>query len=276
MSRPSPGEKEDGIWFEVELHCSTTGLTSKKTIKFPSLPHCANVRDIKALVEKEHNIPVCVQTLSYDSQVLTDKTKLDLLRARSGDTFHIAFLSEGDCEEIVEILSWFGILLGKFRQAIPSITDGIDPGLDTMVALGIESEVLEDLAFKYFAPWLDATKRKYVNKLHFVYNGGVDIVSEVYRSLLKQPWPKCLLELKYMECGILKILWNLTETFPLRRLVMKHRGIEMCIQSLMRQKLVPRQVITDTKSPPHPIQDGLLVETITSALGALCKCVNVK
>ena len=271
MSRGSTSKQEDdGSWFEVELHCSSTGLTEKKTISLPALPHYTyDVKDIKMEVEKEHNIPVCVQTLSYDSQVLTDKTKLDLLRARSGDTFHIAFLSEGDCAEIVEIIGWFGILLKGLKPHTPSVTDGINPALETLIAIGIETEVIEDLAFKYFFPWLD--KRKYVNKLHFVYSGGLDTVFEVYERLLKQPWSECLLKLKFIEYGILRILWNLTETFPLRRLVMKHRGIEMCIQSLLRQELEEGAVIKDTKSPAHPSADWLLIETIVAALGTLCK-----
>ena len=111
-----------------------------------------------------------------------------------GDTFHITYLSEGDCKEIIDIISWMGLVSAALGQENPTTSTGISPEFDDILTNGIRSELIEDLAFKYFFPWLD--DRKYVNKLHFVYNGGIDIIMEVYAAILRHPWEECLLKLK--------------------------------------------------------------------------------
>ncbi len=261
---------EDQLAFDVVLHCTKTGSSSHKQIHFTSGPIL--VQDIKSAVETQHNIPVCTQTLAYDSQILRDDSRLSFIGARMGDTFHITYLSEGDCEEIVDIIDWMGLILVAFGQENPSISTGISAMFDDILTDGIRLELIEDLAFKYFFPWLD--ERKYVNKLHFVYNGGIDIIMEVYAAILKQPWEQAIIKLKYMEYGILRVLWNLSETFSLRRVITKHGGLKMCMQSLLRKKLIEGERIEDPVSPDQQAPNWILVETIGAALGTLCKLVD--
>jgi len=93
---------------------------------------------------------------------------------------------------------------------------------------------------------------------------------EVYALLLRQPWSNCRLRLNYIEYGILRVLWNLSETFALRRLIIKHNGLQMCMKSLLRKRLEKGQSIKDEESPED---EWLLIETIVAALGILCKYV---
>ena len=265
----SANMSEKTIWFEVVLHCTKTGQTDHKTITFPSCP--LSIYDVKLQVEKQYNIPACTQVLTYETFPMEDKVKLKAVRVRNGDTFHISYLAEGHCAEIIEIISWMGLALALLRHENPSVSEGITASLNDFVSFGIQEEMIEDLAFKYFFPWLDPVK--YVNKLHFVYNGGVDIIMEVYGALLRQPWEECVFKLKYVEYGILRVLWNLTETFPLRRLVTQNKGIQMCIQSMLRVRLEEGKKIEDFEPLANPIQKTLLVETIVAGLGTLCKYV---
>jgi hypothetical protein len=258
---------EDQVAFDVILHCSKTGLSNHKQIRFTFGPFL--VQDIKGAVEAQHSIPTCTQTLAYDSQILRDDSRLSLVGARMGDTFHITYLSEGDCTEIVDIIKWMELLVGAFGLENPSVSTGISAMFDDLLTNGIQLELIEDLAFKYFFPWLD--ERKYVNKLHFVYNGGVNIIMEVYAAILKQPWEQAILKLKYIEYGILRVLWNLSETFSLRRVITRHGGLKMCMQSLLRKKLVEGEKIEDAVSPGHQAPNWILIETIGAALGTLCK-----
>lgn len=253
--------------FDVILHCSKTGLSNHKQIHFTSGP--VLVHDIKSAVETQHSIPICTQTLVYDSQILRDDSKLSFIGVRVGDTFHITYLSEGDCAEIVDIIKWLKLLVGAFGIENPSVSTGISAIFDDLLTNGIRLELIEDLAFEYFFPWLN--ERKYVNKLHFVYNGGVDIIMQVYAAILKQPWEQAILKLKYMEYGILRVLWNLSETFSLRRVITRHGGLRMCMQSLLRKKIIEGEKIEEEVSPDHQAPNWILIETIGAALGTLCK-----
>lgn len=262
--------KENILWFEVMLHCTTTEQTDHKSVTFPSSP--LNIHDVKIQVEKQFGIPACVQALKYESFLMDDKVKLKNIRVRNGDTFHISYLAKGHCAEIFEIIDWMCLVLAFLRHESPSISEGIDSSLNDLISFGIQEEMIEDLAFNYFFPWLDPVK--YVNKLYFVHNGGVDIIMAIYEALLRQPWKECLFKLKYIEYGILRVLWNLTETFPLRRLVTQNKGIQMCMQSLLRVRLEEGGKIEDFEPLDEPIQKTILVETIVAGLGTLCKYVT--
>ena len=255
------------VTFDVILHCSKTGLSSHKQVKFSSSPSL--IGEIKREVENQFSIPVCVQVLTYDFQVLKDDTKLSFVGARIDDTFHITYLSDGDCKEIIDIISWLRLILAAFSNEHPTISTGISIAFDDLLTNGIRLELIEDLAFKYFFPWLD--EKKYVNKLHFVYNGGMDIIMQVYTAILTKSWEECILKLKYMEYGILRVLWNLSETFPLRRLILRHGGLKMCMQSLLRKTLEEGKRIEEAETPGNQENDWILVENIGAALGSLCK-----
>lgn len=265
---PAPA---DSMEFNLILHCAHTKETRHDKLVFTPIPLGACVRDLKLQIEKAHNIPVCVQSLSYETHPLPSNTALDSLRIRSGDTLHVDYSSEGDCEEVIQVISWLGMILGGLKLESPSVACGISPGLNHVIMMGIEAEFIEELAFDYFFPWLDP--KKYANKLHFVHNGGVEIIMEVYALLQRQPWGNCLLKLKYIEYGILRVLWNFSETFTLRRLITRHGGLELCMHSLLRKRLEKGKEIVDDEVPRQDAQnqDWILVETIGAALGTLCK-----
>ena len=206
----------------------------------------------------------------YEMHPLINENDLKAARLRSGDAITVFYLSEGDCEEIVKVLSWMGLILASLKQK-GGLCYGceINQELNRLLIYGIECEHIENLAFDYFYPWLDA--RKYVNKLHFLHNGGLEIMMEIYSHLLKKTWSQCLLKVKYLEYGILRVLWNFSETFALRRAIIHLGGLDMCMTSLLREPVMRGEAIVDRQSPRGTNQDWILVENIGAALGTLCK-----
>lgn len=258
------------VFFHLELSCMETSLSSNHTVSFPDLPK--TVSSVKEKVEDQFSIPVCVQSLSYETNLLSDDTRLEQFKIRSGDKFVVKYSSEGDCKGINEIVSWFGIVRTYVLAEDPSISHPSSEVFEDILTLGIDKEHIEKMAFEYLFPWLDA--RKYANKLHFVHCGGLDMVMDIYEAILDHPWETCVLKLKYMEYGILRILWNLSETFELRRLILRQNniGLSLCIKSLLRQKLEEGEAIEDlTKVASHRTNSWVLVENIGAALGLLCK-----
>lgn len=269
-SGPTSSQAEDrSVIFNVELLCTETNLTSHRTISFSDLPE--TVLNIKEKVQDQFSIPVCVQSLSYEANRLSDDTNLKLASIRSGDKFVVKYSSEGDCKGINEIVYWFEVVKMHLLVEDPTISRPLSPNFEDVLLLGIEEELIEKMAFEYLFPWLDA--KKYANKLHFVHCGGLDVVMDVYEAILAHSWETCLLKLKYVEYGILRILWNLSETFELRRLIIRHNdGLSLCIKSLLRQKLEEGERIEDrTEVATHRANSWVLVENIGAALGLLCK-----
>ena len=254
------------------LHCADTGEVEHATITFGSVPTV--VLDIKKRIEKQHSIPVCIQALSCEGHALIDSDELSMLRTREGDTLHVKYLAKGHCTEINRTIRWMRFLLAaleyedtaQYSNDVPLVSD-----LWEVITIMLQEEMIENLAFKYFFPWLEPAK--YVNKLHFVYNDGVPVMMKVYELLLRIPWKDNILRLKYIEYAILRVLWNITETFPLRRLVIRHKGIQMCTQSMLRARLDEGKRVEELEPLSTPTEQSILVETIAAGLGALCKYV---
>ncbi len=135
---------------------------------------------------------------------------------------------------------------------------------DALLNYGIDQELMGNMARKYFYPW--QKQPLYVNKLYFVSCGGLKIVMDVYAALLRHPWNDSLTKLKYVQFEVLNILWNLAETFELRRLIVSHNGLQLCIQSLLQEKVVAGVLIE-----AEDTTENLLVEMLQGALGVLCK-----
>lgn len=261
------GGEANSVTLQLLLKCTDNLSLSVREISLPTLP--STTQELKAAIESTCNVPACVQDLSFESHPLTSNDDVKLARIRSGDTINVQYLAEGDCDEIVRVISWMGVILAILKQESPSITRGMSEGLNDLITYGIEFEFIENLAFDYFFPWLDA--KKYANKLHFASNGGLEIMMELYSLLQRESWGLCLLKMKYLEYGILRVLWNLSETFALRRAIVRLGGLEMCMRSLMRENVVKGEAIVDRQSPRGANQDWILIENIGAALGTLCK-----
>ncbi len=130
---------------------------------------------------------------------------------------------------------------------------------------------MEDMVFKYFL------STSCIDQTFFISCGGLKIVMDVYAFLLRHPWNDSLMILKYVQCRILDILWNLSyaESSELCQLIVSHNGLELCIQSLLRGKVVAREYIVDkTYSENHRNRNTssrMLVDNIRGALGLLRK-----
>lgn len=265
----TPEPEEDNVFFDIKLFCTKTNLTSHEVISFPDLPK--TVLNIKERVEEDCNISVCIQSLSYEHHPLRSKSTLEQARIRSGDKFLVEYPSQTDTLEINKIILWFEAIKKYLHIEDPSINNPISYNFEELVMLGIQEEFIEKMAFTYLRPWLNA--RNYSNKLHFVYCGGLNEMMEVYAAIHTHQWKASVLEVKFVEQGILRVLWSLSETFQLRREILRRKnGLNLCIKSLLRTKLEAGKPIEDTtRVALHQANSWILVQNIGAALGLLCK-----
>lgn len=271
MSR-GEGIKADGVvTLNLLLKCKNSETDDVKELRLTNLP--ATTEELKRDIERCCNVPTCVQNLSFEAHPLIEKDDVQRARIRSGDTITVCYLAEGDCQEVLGIIGWMGVVLAVLRTENPTVSRGMSEQLNDLVTNAIEQEYIESLAFDYFFPWLD--DKKYANKLHFINNGGLDIMMELYSLLQRETWGKCLLKMKYLEYGLLRVLWNLSETFALRRAIIRLGGLDLCMQSLMRETIMKGEAIVDKQSPKGANQDWVLIENIGAALGTLCKYVSL-
>ena len=266
---------EDTIVLNILLNCEQTKSSETKQVHFQSLP--TTPLEIKKKIEEDFSIPSCVQTLHYQSMILTDSDELQHTHVhfRSGDTFTVDYPIEGECEMVRNVIKWMREIL-ELLQSIDEINplpDGEKKDhlmfsnvqkVEHMTAVGKADGTLDALYMDMFYPWKNM--KKYVNKLHFRQEGGLDVLMKVYDLLVSKEWGDIGIDdhLLNLEDHCAGALTNYAATFTLSRQIIKLGGLEMCLKSLLKKKLGRNG--SDEVNP-----NSTMACILESAIGALCK-----
>lgn len=258
------------ITFNLRLNCTSRDGTVIKPLTVNCFPK--STVDLKKEIQRTFSIPQCIQTLSYQSAILSDGEDLQEKHIRSGDTLEVSYLCEADYEELMRITGWLETITSAIDNE-DSNPDG-DTCTDRLIAEGIQAGYDVALALDLF-DWLDT--RSHVNKVFFHWSGGLDVLVGLFSALLKRKWSDMPARLKYLESVCTQSVANFGETLPLRR-VLLHCGIlEMCFQSLLRKKLMKGLPVTDRESKDGDASSNsyLLQRVIENGLHIICKYVCV-
>ena len=258
---------------EVLLHCLSTDTTSTATIAFPTPP--ATVLGVKKAVQSAHSIPTCVQRLSYESTSLRDGDLLDS-SIRSGDTFHVTYKAHGECKDVEDVVAWMRELTAALEGCVSAEVDAVG-SLDWLLRRGRLLGYERNLCVGFFMPWCNDVK--FVNKLHFVSENGLDVLMKLYALATEQiysqpnpglermcgaPEPMC--RYKIIEDMCLLSVTNFCETQELQKLALRYGARERIKQSFLGTWLGgdPRDLAWHRPS-----------ETVRRALYSICTYVSV-
>ena len=267
---PSPSEADSIVTFTIVLHSDNEVFT--RVLGLPAIP--ATVADLQLCVEKVFSVPICCQTVSLESVPLRGAESLSDLRVRNGDTFHVRYTSVGDVEDLLEVLHLMEVMAitietqqssGPYNTAEITILNQLCP------------EPLHALASVYFFPC--STKRAIANRLFFLDQHGLEILHKLFSLVSQKEWCYTPTSLQCLELAILRVLWNITAAFDVRLQILKYPFMELCIRSVKRVKLEPREMLV---APVHMAcieqvpgsereQNERLAELIFKACGTICK-----
>ena len=237
---------EDKIVLNILLNCEQTKSSKAKQVHFKSFP--TTPLEIKKKIEEDFSIPLCVQTLHYQSMILKDSDQLQHTQFRSGDTFTVDYPIEADCKMTQKVLEW----LKQLYSLLESIEECIlfpDEEHDLLLSSnfqeirslmmeGVHNNTIEDLSYNLFAPWTD--KKKLMNKFYFRQEGGLDVLMQVYDKLVSKEWGDLGFNEElhiFLERMCSRAICNYAQTLPLRRQIVQLRGLESCTTTLLRRQL---------------------------------------
>lgn len=251
---------------ECHLHSRSEGTTEVKFLPLSSLPH--TVLDLKQLLQEEYSVPVVAQTITYQTEVLTNDVELSSRRLRSGDSLNVSFLARGDCQSVEEVNAWLENMLRPFEDETLEL-DQRDYQVDVVVYDGIHSGLDCALGYDLFE-WL--IPRTMVNKAYFEATGGLELLFKVYRRVLSRDWPSLRIYQKYLENVCTQAFANFGETAGLRRKLVKMGVLELCFKSLLRTRIRFHHAVADSNSSgaDQEINDTLLKGELDNALHLLC------
>ena len=269
--RGESGAKVDGGQHEdcsfeavLNLSCITSKQVETKTVKCVSFPKDA--LDLKQKIEDDFSIPVCAQTLRYESTVLSDSDDLRSMCLRTGDTLHLTYRSKADCPEVQSVVKWLRSLLDLFQVHVPSLLDPVPSDGENALNTAIQQGFMEELRNKVFTPW--GSNIKQMNKDYFISIGGLDTLVKLYSLLLTQDWHMCPTNVKHLELSFPVALYHIASTYRLRKVLIKYGCLELLMDSLLLFKIKRGERFIDSQQNSS---SSLLRDLIGTAMGTLCK-----
>lgn len=263
---PTERVEENPATFKLILNSTSTKSSKEEKLKFPeAFP--ALVHDVKKQIEIQFSIPVCVQALSYQGTSLNNLDELNSSRIRCGDTLHVSYPLESDCKEVYQVITWMKQLVNALSMEAVSCDGEISAEVELLLLNGILDSTTRTLSLDLFYPWKE--EKKYINKLHFVSVGGLDTLITLYSLLVNRDWKKMSYKMKFMECACVQSIANFTQTFLLRRLVVKQDGISLSLKSLLRHRLRKGLPVIDEEDPTGAHSE-ILQCVVEIALYAIC------
>lgn len=266
LRRVMEATNECTVMLECHLHSQSEGTTEVKFLSLPALPQ--TVLELKEAVQQQFSVPACIQTVSYQTEVLSDDVHLSSRLLRSGDTVDVMFFCYGDCSSIEEVNTWMGELIQAYEECEIE-GDGGEHKVDVIVSNGLQNGLDSALGYDLFE-WL--VPRTMVNKAYFESSGGLTLLLKLYHHIFSREWSRLHVHQKYLESVCTQALANYGETASLRRKLVKMGVLDLCFKSMLRVVIPPNMAVSDPSSSAaeQEINDSILKAELDNALHLLC------
>lgn len=251
---------------ERKLYCSTLPLLTGA--------------GLKELVEREFKIPVCVQAVSFNSNIIQEDTKLSYLRIQEGDMIEIEYPREVDTLFYLELISKITKIFSSLRHAMPKIaaaggvmvTDDIH---DVMLQVNRDCKSIRSAIMnlikdrEHFVSY--STGMPGVDQLYFLHNGGLKVLVDLCKLLHMLPWHQLPMDAQQLERSSLSLICTLSLTLGTRYLLIQEGALQCVLKSLLRVKLEPLQYVSISEPLADPsgserLSNWLLGDTIATAI----------
>ena len=259
--------------------CSMNATSSKeKTICLHNYP--SKGKTIKLAIEKQLGIPVCVQVLSFNSQVISNDTSPSRMRMREGDTVVVSYPSEADISYLFDLIATLKRILSLVRTVTTSLRTFRFIGEPTHMKLSQECDSFnaDNVPLTYFSVFPTGSPNS--NQLYFIDKGGLKLLLQIYSALHQLPWHELPYEMQQLEYSCLKIVWNFSATLGIRYLILQRNIIDQVFKSLMRTKIrryhnvaLPGELLDHFVSTRQSIYT--LAETVYAAVVVTGKYVTI-
>lgn len=185
----------------------------------------------------------------------------------------LTYLCEAEIDDIRVVVNWFRFLKLFLKDHHPSIWSELSTECNLVMGMGINEDLLANLALEKFRPW--GSPMKDANKHFFLQLKGLAMLVCVYEVMLMESWKTMLLRLKMVEGGMLLAIANFASTDEFQEEVLSLDTVGLCTQSFVRVLLRRGQAVVDTSGSPgrQEHNDLILKEVIESALEVLYRSV---
>ena len=246
-------------------------LPKDRSLTFSQYPQTG--LEVKRRVQDKFNIPLCLQTIYFNSFVLEDNQKLRNIHLREGDTLTVSYTTHGDLSAVQDTLkSMKQMLLTLTHMSNVLITNKMTPTIERMLDDNLNPFVIKNLIDTHLVRM--PREKAEANHLYFVCNGGLRLGLKIHKILSSIPWEKHILTTQMLEHHILNLLFYLSSKYGVRILMKEHPGIiNQLSKSVLRVQITPHKAILS--SPLDKVSatygNALLTETMYQGMNVIVK-----
>ena len=246
-------------------------LPKDKSLVFNKYPRTG--LELKKGIQDKFNIPLCLQTIYFNSFQLDDTQELRNIHLREGDTLTVSYTTHGDLntvQEAIKAMKLMLIILNETHNLL--IGNKITPTLENVLNNNLKSAIIRSLVDEHFVRM--PAKKAEANYLYFVCNEGLELGLKLHKVLSEIPWERHILATQMLEYNVLTLLFYLSSIYGVRLLIKEHPGIiKQLSKSVLRVRITPHRVIL---SPPlarvsASFRDTLLTETMYEGMNVIVK-----
>lgn len=230
-------------------HCKEK---EEKMLSLPGYPVTGIA--LKNQIQAKFNIPVCVQTLFFSSQVIKDNTLLNSLYLQHGDVIEVEYIMNADIEYFSDLV---GTLL-RIKELLCDIVADLLSGAPITYAMHQRLQVdcgaftNDCVPLRYFSVF--PTGSPNANQLYFLNLGGLSLLIDIYKALHELPWHMLPHELQSLEYSCLQVIWNFSATLGIRQMIVEQGVMDLVFKTMNRAKIVPNEHL----QLPEPLADKFL------------------
>ena len=218
----------------LKMICTLSGHEDVRTLVLHT--SCPTVLEVKKEIEEQYSIASCVQSLTFHNVHLSDTDALNPTHISKDEVISVSYPSEANISGVREAVEW----LTRMHAALQKQTRGSSriwsSEISGLISQAVTSGTIHNLSVSLFYPW--EAGQRYMNKIYFDDCGGLAMLCSVVSHLLQLNWDVMHQDLKYLEVICTQSITNFLQSFELRRRFIELRGLDLCIGTLLRHKLV--------------------------------------
>ena len=244
-SDPSEGEdNSNDFFFYLILVSTATNEKEQRKITFTRFPRTGIV--LKREIENRYNIPICVQSLSFNSDLLHNKTRLKSLRIRTGDKLTLQYIGKAEIEYFSKTIATLRRIVTSLKRIMPKKHG--DSNVITDDATRIDClDFANDTAYSRYMS-VFPTGLPNANHFFFLHNNGLKLLIRMYQLVHHLPWSQLPFELQAVEYACLNYVSKLSCALGVRQLLLHEGAVECVLKSLLRTEIMPFAHVQPLKS----------------------------
>ena len=234
-------EELEDCCFILVLKSTHNGERKERNLTLSKYPKTGLV--LKQHIESHYNIPVCVQSLYFHSQLIQNYTRLKSFCIQDGDTIQVKYTTEANIEYFSDLIDTLTHIHAMLQFVITELESGtrITPEMHEHLQTHCLSFTGDCVPLRYFSVF--PTGNPNANQLYFLNRGGLTLLIQIYEMVHQLPWHKLPGEIQDLEYSCLQIIWNFSATLGIRQLILRDGVMDQVFKSLMRTKIIPYEPI---------------------------------